>query len=446
MSARLAIVLATLCACAAFTSRAGEVLLVEDFEKLDLAGLASSRPNWVAGSPGDLTIVEEAGHGKVLRINGKGGWPHLSVPIDVNKVRGHQIRVAAIAKFTGTYTPLPGKDWARPKLQLIVKDKSGKDSYAGADIQPGKPDWQNVEGVITVDKDADSANVFLRVDLVTAEVFFDDLSIEMDPDLKNAPPKTMPAGTPVAVTPANPTPLPTPAPNKTPAPAPGPSKAPVPAPVATGPEAVAKKAPKSTIDDGGILFGPEMAVALQKQIKAGAAKNTFALLGPGIPLKELDAKLPEKWTRVGSTEKLFGPTAGPRALLAALPDFISKNKPEVIFFFGETVPGPRKTTSTEHFDWEDVARLCLRMGAMPVIAISPATAAAANPAEAREDLRTAMSAAAGDANCPAIDLKVPSQIPRKVAMMTDLFDKFVFCRVEPDAPVAGATKKPAADE
>lgn len=436
---RIAFILSVLILAGA--ARSGEVLLVEDFEKFDLKKPA----NWVVSVPDALSIVDETGHGKVLRIDAKGGWPHLNVQIDVNKLRGHQVRVAASVKFPGTYTPLEKKEWARPKLQLIIKDKNGKDTYAGTDLQGGKPDWQNVEGVITVDKEADSANLFLRVDLVTADILFDDVSVEVDPDLSKPPPKSMPAANPPTVAQTTPPVTPATPPKTTPAPKVDP-KAPVPAPAPTGPEAIAKKAPKNTIEDGGFIFSPELALALQKAIKPGATKNSYALLGPGIPIKELEAKLPEKWTRVAASEKTAGPQASPRSLLASLPEFISRNKPEVVFFFGETTAGGRKPSSSEHFDWEDLARVCIRMGAIPVLAVPAAGTSDPKPGEAREDLRTSMISAAGDAGCAAIDLKIPSQIPRRVATMTDLFDKFVFCRVEPDAPAAGAGPKKPIEE
>ncbi|HYG76431.1 MAG TPA: hypothetical protein VEK08_15605 [Planctomycetota bacterium] len=415
---------------------AGEVIFSEDFDKTDLPKLQTAP--WNVTAPADLSIADEPNRGKVLRINGKGnGWPSLSYTLDLAKVRGKKVRVAAAAKFPGNYTPLAGKDWARPKLQLIWKEKGGKDRYAEAVPQPNTPDWQNLETSDTIDKEAESAVVFIRVDLVAADVYFDNFICDVDSD--GSKPAT-PATPATPANPANP-----PVANNTPPAQPG--KAPAPpatpaAPVLTGPAAIAAKAPKKTLDDGGVTFGPEIAAALQKSIKPSANKNTFALVGPGLPIKELETKTPEKWTKVAMTKETSGPLASPRNLLAVLPKFIAETKPEVVFIFGETAPTARKVTHTEHYDWEDLAKVCIRLGVIPVLAVPAAQPPDPKATEPREDLRAVMLTAAGDANCPVIDLKAPTQIPRRVAIMVDYFDKYVFCRVEPETPTAGTVKKP----
>ncbi|MCY3020528.1 MAG: hypothetical protein NTW87_16020 [Planctomycetota bacterium] len=413
------------------SGRASEQLVFEDFEKLDLKKLPAG---WSITNAGDFSLVDDPTHGKVLRINHQGnGWPQLFVQLDPAKVRGHVVRIAASTRFPGGYVPIDKKPWARPKLSLLFKDKSGKDHYLDATPEPNKPDWQDIENKTSVDNEVESVSVFLRVDLVAAEIFFDDFSVEMDPDPNSAPRKSKPAqgaGTPAVVAQPTPSPL-----------QPPPSQ-PAPTPPATGGDqtAPAAKAPKRALEDGGMLFGPEIAAALQKTVKAQTA-NTYALIGPGLPIKELEtAKPPDKWTRVPNKDML-GPLASPRRLLPLLPDYIAKNKPEVVFLFGETTTS-RKMTMLEALDWEDLARICLRMGVVPVLAVPPAAPVKEGPIGMQEDLRTSMVKAATDANCPAVDLKTPAQIPRLVTQMVHLLDRHVYCRVPLDAPATGTTKKP----
>ena len=391
----------------AWQAAGAEVLVSEDFEKLDLKQLPSG---WTIVSANDFSIVDEAGRGKVLRISHKGGgWPQLAVALDANKVRGHVVRISALAKFPGGYTPLPDKTWARPKIMLTFKDKDGKDHYCGGDLEPNKPEWQQVSNSATIDKDAQAIGAYLRIDLVAAEAFFDDFRVELDPD--GVAPKT---ATPAAGT--NPKPA-------TGAPA--------------GNEAAAK-APKRTLEEGGALFGPEIAGALQKIVKPGSA-NSFAVIGPGLPLKEMEGKTPDKWTRLPNSKEVAGATAGPRVLLATLPDFLAKSKPEVVFVVGE-ITTTRKTAMLEALDWEDVARVCLRMGVVPVLVVPPAAPAKEGPIGMAEDVRTGMTKAAEEAKCPAIDLKTLATVHRLVTQMLGLLDKHVFCRVPLDQPGADTKK------
>jgi hypothetical protein len=301
---------------------------------------------------------------------------------------------------------------------LTFKDKNGKDQYCEATPEPGKPDWQNIVNHTTIDPECQSVvGVSLRIDLVAAEVFFDDFSVEMDPDLNTQPKKSAPGGTAAA---GGAQPAPAPATNLSPA----------------------QRAPKKTLEDSGALFGPEMAAALQKAIKPGAA-NTYVVLGPGLPVAGLDSgKVPDKWTRVPNSKEFVGSAAAPRALLAALPEFLTKNKPEIVFLVGEGTL-TRKTTMLEPLDWEDLARVCLRMGAVPVFAVPPAAPNKEGPVGMAEDLRTSMVKAATEVNCPAIDMKTAQLIPRLVKQMISALDMHVFCRTPIEAP---GTKKPGVED
>lgn len=393
-------------------ARASEVLAMESFDKLELAKLPGG---YLSSGAGSLSLVDEPGRGKVLKIANKpDGWPFLGVSLDAAKVRGRKVRVSAWGKFPGNYTPVGGKDWARPRMYLAVSVKNQKDPFhfdAKQPLQPGRPDWQQLmTGVATVDAQAEKVEAFVRIDMVAAEVFFDDFVVELDPDEAQAPPKPNDAAPAGAAVPA------------------------AAAPAVN--EAVAAKAPLKSIDDGGVVFSPQVAVGMQKGLKPGAAPRTLAFAGPGLPLRELEAALPEKWKRAPAGKEFSGSIATPRNLLAALPELLAKEKPEVIFLAAEAVPA-RKPSSTERQDWEDVARLCLRMGAVPVLGVPPGQ-------EGKDDMRAAMLAAAGDAQCPVIDLRGTTQAGKRAAAAIDLLEKFVFCRVAPET-VAG-TKKPTEPE
>jgi len=404
---------------------AGEQLIFEDFEKLNLQQLPAG---WTLKSPGDFSLVDEPGHGKVLKISTKGGgWARLEITLDLAKVRDHNVRISALAKFPGNYTPIPEKTWAHPKILLTFKDKDGKENYAGCDLEPNKPDWKLVESHTKIDKEAQSVGLYLGVDLVAAEVFFDDFCVELDPDLKSAPGRTKP----VAPTPATGgTTAPTPAAGGTVAPA-----------TAVTP---ADKAPRKTLEEGGALFGPDIATALHKLVKPGTS-YVFASLGPGLPKPEFDGKQLEKWDKwsrltLPSETGLIGPTATPRNLLGAVPTYIAglkaDQKPDVVFVIGEIAP-KRKLTMLESLDWEDLGRVCLRLGAVPVMAVPAAPPAIKDgPVGMQDDVRTAMLKAASDLNCPVIDcnLKDPKQLPRLVKQMLMLIDKHILWRTPVEQP------------
>lgn len=405
---------------------AAEILVFEDFEKMDLKKLP---PGWSLSKPEDFSIVDEPGRGKVLKISHQGnGWPALTFNVDPAKVKGHLVRVSASVKMPAAFKPLPGQPWARPKFYITYKDKSGADQYHGGEPE-AKPGWQDLFGSATLEKDVGTVTAALKIDLVAAEIFFDDFAIEIDPDLNQPPPKgtAKPAAAPVADT-------------KKPTTTPG-----KPAPAASNNDALAGKAPKKTFEDGGIVFSPEIATHLQKNVKAGANKNTLLMVGPGLPQKDLDNKLPEKWTRIAAPKELAGVQAAPRSLLAMLPKFLVEHKPEVVVIVPEMAPG-RKLSSTEQYDWEDLARICQRLGAVPIIAVPVPAAAAAGAADAKDDLHTSTKAAVTDSLSPAIDMKAPTVAPRRLAAVLDLLDKHVYCRTPLEAPAPGVTDKKPEEE
>jgi hypothetical protein len=132
-------------------------------------------------------------------------------------------------------------------------------------------------------------------------------------------------------------------------------------------------------------------------------------------------------------KELTGAAATPRALLVSLPDLLVKEKPELVVFFGETAPA-RKVTMEEQYDWQDLARLCLRFGSIPVLALPPPP----GEKEENKDVRRVMQQAAEDVKCPAVCVKAPTTAPKRIAELGILVEKYVFGRIPLDAPTKPA--------
>src|SRR5260221_3773897 len=98
----------------------GEVLLSENFETLDLKKIPSG-----AISGKDISIIASTpDRGKVLRIkNTANAVSTVSINLDINTVRRHQIRASVLVQFPGTFQPIPSKSYARPKLLITYKGK-----------------------------------------------------------------------------------------------------------------------------------------------------------------------------------------------------------------------------------------------------------------------------------------------------------------------------------
>jgi hypothetical protein len=192
--------------------------------------------------------------------------------------------------------------------------------------------------------------------------------------------------------------------------------------------------PTKTFDDGGFTFNADMVKALKAAMARGGAgnKNTVALVGVGLPSKDLSTKVPSGWTPISlkdAAKELIGAGAAPRILLAQLPEFLAKEKPEIVIIVSD-MAGGRKLTDTEQYDWEDAARLCMRMGALPILGVPPSF-----PGEKdAKDLRTLVTEAANGANCPTIDMKAPSQFSKRFAELAVLLETHLYNRT-PTAPI-----------
>ena len=384
---------------------AGEVLVSEDFKKFDLGNLPAG---WSMDQGGDLSIVDDPAKGKVLRIFHKGnGCPALVLKLDIAKVRGRSLRATVWGKCPGAYTPLPDqKGW--PQILLMCFDKSGAGSGQISWVPPNTTDWRQLSASHAVPADAQTVTVSLRVLLVTADAYFSGLQVEAD----GAPATQPQPANPFSGQPAAATPLP--------------------------PSAAAANAPAKALEGDGIVFSPEIASVMYAGRKPGATARSFAVVGPGAPAKDIEGKPLEKWTRAVSGKNVTGTPAVPESLLLSLPEFVAASKPEVVIIVGETAPGRKLSLVNERFDWEDLAGICLRFGAVPVLAVPSKTA--------NNDLRRDMLEAARMASCPVMDLTTPALSARHARELFDLLEKHVFGREVSGAATNGGGGKPAADE
>jgi hypothetical protein len=78
------------------------------------------------------------------------------------------------------------------------------------------------------------------------------------------------------------------------------------------------------------------------------------------------------------------------------------------------------------------------MGAVPIFAVQQTT----TPEELRKDFLESLTLS----QAPALDLKAPSTVPKRLAAMLDLFDRHIYERTPLDAPVAGKVGKPTDEE
>ena len=176
-------------------------------------------------------------------------------------------------------------------------------------------------------------------------------------------------------------------------------------------------------------------------MQAAAGKgtaNTVLAVGCGLT-KDCDVKLPGKWKFIPAEKQLLGALATPRHLLVTLPDALAKCKPEVVLLFGET-DAQRKPTQAEKNDWDDLALLCMRLGAVPVLAIPKAGAN-----QDQDEVRNAMTTAAtdpGSPGWPAFEATVTAASTDLLRVrLTDvlhLCDTHIFCR----SPIASPDKTP----
>lgn len=383
---------------------AGDVLIFEDFEKLSLTQLP---PGWGLREESELAVVEQPERGKCLRIKARGGsWPHLYVELDPAKVAGKRVRLSALVLLPGEFAAVPGKRWAQPKVQLQLKDKNGADSDAEQTPTQKTPTWQLLQAALNIPEQAQKVTALLRVDLAAAEVWFDNLCVETDP---NGPPPQMGAG--IAVAPAK---------------VDAPTAAAGAVPPAIAPEKIAtadvSHVPSRTLAGSGVLFDGNIAARMQKELAASKAlRNSLLIVGPGQPVSEF-GKPPRDWALLAEQKPLCGPTTNPRTLLTLLPEALETMRPEIVVLVADTKPG-RRAASSEADDWQDVIQLCLRLGAVPLLAIS-----LESTEDGWEELRGPVLEAARNTVCPQLELKMPQTHARRLNEAVRLIEEHVLGR------------------
>ena len=399
---------------------AGEIVLSENFDALNLNELP---PEWTKMEPTMLSMVEEVGRGKVLKIaSSDERYAALVGKIDPARVAGKIVRVTVFAKFPGTYETLADKLWAAPKVIVEVTDAADKATQTELVPQQHKPEWQERKNDVTIPAGAKSVTVSLCVQFVTATVYYDNLTLEIVGDAPAAP--VAPVVQAVQA-------------------APGPPAPPAPATPAASldpesPAGRAAKAPKKALADDGISFGPDFALNLQKiALAKKATPNTILYVGPGIGEKDPLPKLSAGWNALPHAPKLTGHAANPRHLLEELPKFLFDKKPEVVLIAGDEAL-VRKPTSTEAEDWEDVANLCARMGAVPVIVMQTT----ASKDETLESIHSAMRKAIDINNFVALSSQPADLYPRRISALLTLLDRHVFLRGKADDAKASSTATP----
>jgi hypothetical protein len=348
---------------------AGEVIVHESFDALDIKNL----PLGYSVFGQDFAVVADTAQGKALKISQRTAEnPEFSIHLDLNKVAGHTVRVLAFVRVPVEIKPVDGKPDAQPELKFITKDHAGADKVASKNPLASNREWQRLSILGAIDKDAAAASVNVGLKNVAGEVLFAKISVEVDPDTR----------------------------------------------LELLAEAAAK-APVRKGDMSGITFGPDIAEAMQKgRDKSKAIPNTLLFAGPGLPVPELEAKLPAGWTAKNSKEL----DAPPRTLLALLAESLGKEKPEVVFLIGDG-GSARKLAALERVDWEDLARLSLRLGAVPVL-VTPAL----QNNDDKDVLRGAMLRAAEVAHCPVMELGAANANPARLNDAVQLVQKYILAR------------------
>jgi hypothetical protein len=426
-------------ACSCCVTAVGETLVNENFNQFNPNELL---PGWSKAEPLLISMVDEPDHGKVLKlVNKDEHYPFVMYTLDAGKVAGKKVTMSIAAKFPGNFVPLADKAWAAPKLILEVKDAGGNLLQTDALLQPqaNKPEWQKLEKTVTVPANAVSVCAQICIQYVTCEVYFDDLRIELAEAQVAvvAPPPVVPAPPANGAKAVPPAPVAPAVPGTPPVPA----KPPVPSADPNSPAALAaKSAPKKTLDDGGMTFGPDYAASLQQSYPSKTVNSGKALfIGPGIGEKDPPIKLQKTWQVLPYPAKLVGKLARPRALLASLPELLAKEKPEVVFIFGDAAS--REATTTEADDWLDIALLCKHYGALPVLAPHPS---AGKDAKDKDDPFEQISQALKKAETLGSLLvisPVPQELfPKRAGHLLTLLDTHVFLRVKQDP--AGAPGSP----
>ncbi len=172
---------------AEFRFKYPDLLVQENFERFDLQHLP---PGWAALERPSLSLVEKPGRGHVLCISNKtdtGGSPSLEVTLDASKLKSRTIVLSALAYCPGGFGVAGPAD--KPLIYAYYKLATNKPSEsppAYLESYLGMIDWVPLKVTCVVPVNALTATISIKVQHIPAEVFFDDLKVELLP--AQAPP------------------------------------------------------------------------------------------------------------------------------------------------------------------------------------------------------------------------------------------------------------------
>ncbi len=163
-------------------------LLAVDFKDFDPRKLP---PGWLAPDKKQLLgVLEMKDRGKVLQIVNKDeiqGKPRLEIPLDIEKIKGRQVRFSVMAFTPKVFVEVPGTPWANPRINLEIVKQNGKtDDIGSAQLETGDRDWKLLTFDKKVPADAQSAKICLK-SYVRGEALFDDLKIDVFPPRPKPP-------------------------------------------------------------------------------------------------------------------------------------------------------------------------------------------------------------------------------------------------------------------
>lgn len=127
-----------------------------------------------------VSVVAEPGHGKVLKVIQRDTVSicGISFTVDPTLIAGRTVMITVAAKFPGSYTPVPGKEYARPRMNANGTSRTGENlwSLMWKYVEPNRPDWQLLTTSAKMPKELASLEVSLFTE-VPAEVSFDNFGI-----------------------------------------------------------------------------------------------------------------------------------------------------------------------------------------------------------------------------------------------------------------------------
>ncbi|MEI6231651.1 MAG: serine/threonine-protein kinase [Planctomycetota bacterium] len=164
------------------TAPSSDILADENFDAFSPAELPAG---WSVVNSSGISTLAFPDHGHVLAINNHSvgpAKPRLNLILDPDKIRGRVIRVAVLVYCPKGYEPLAGNPLSKPGVELHILFANGKRAPEKSSVlQPGETDWKRLSFSASIPQNVVEAKICLSATDVSAEVFFDDLKIELLP-------------------------------------------------------------------------------------------------------------------------------------------------------------------------------------------------------------------------------------------------------------------------